>query len=82
MVVAAVLCSPILYALARWYFEDLESLEEDLGYRDHDDMWWKLIRVHRALHNPELWLKVIGFVGIYAIAVGLTYFSIGRALYG
>ena len=72
LVVVALLCSPLLLPLARWFFDDFETFLSELGYRDQDDFWWQLI----AGSSPLLWMKVVGFVGTFAIVVGSGYLFI------
>ncbi len=78
LIVVAFMCSPALFYLARWFFEDLEAFLKEAGYRDEDDIWWKFIRFGRV--DYFFWYKVIGFLGIYGILVGLSYHTIARLL--
>jgi hypothetical protein len=72
LVVVALLCSPLLLPLARWFFDDLETFLGELGYREQDDIWWQLIRGSSGM----LRIKVVGFVGTFAIVVGMVYLFI------
>jgi hypothetical protein len=77
LVVVALLCSPLLLPLARWFFDDLETFLSELGYRDQDDFWWQLIQGSSGM----LWIKVAGFVGTFAIVVGMGYVFIVRVAF-
>jgi len=76
LVVIAAACSPILLFSARWYWDDLEAFLEELGYRSEDDIWWKLIRT--SMPSAFIWIKIVGFIGGYAIVVGGFYLSLSR----
>ena len=69
----------MLFVSARWFFDDLETFLGEIGYRAHDDIWWKLLRI--SAPSPFIWVKIVGFLGTYAIVVGLTYASISRVMH-
>jgi hypothetical protein len=81
LAVIALACSMLLPALARWFFGDMETFLADMGIEDHavDDVWWKLIRF--SPYSYWLWMKIVGFVGIYGIIVGLSYASTVKLVY-
>lgn len=72
--VVAIACSPYLFYAARWFFDDLPTFLEEAGFRKGDDIWWRLIRIETT--SSGFWLKVAGFVGGYAILVGLAYHTV------
>jgi hypothetical protein len=79
LVVIALFSIPALIPLARFFFDDLETFLNDLGYRADDDTWWKIIRLSQ--YNIEFILKLIALVGCYVILVGLTYSTAVSILY-
>lgn len=78
LIVVAILCSPLLLWLARWYFEDFNSFLEEAGYRKRDDLWWQLMRFGRT--HVLFDYKIIGLLGIYGIVVALAYHSLSQFL--
>jgi hypothetical protein len=64
-------CSPTLIPLFRFFFDDWESFLEEIGYREGDDIWWKMIRID--MHSRTAFLRILLMLACFGILVGLTY---------
>jgi hypothetical protein len=71
LLLAALICSPALFPLSRFFFDDIDMLLEDLGYRKDYPVWWIIIMLY--MPSYFLRLKAFGFFGCFGILVGLTY---------
>ena len=71
LLLATLLCSPALIPVFKFFFDDWETFIEDLGYRESDDIWWKLIRID--MHSSGFFLKLLLMIACFCIFVGLTY---------
>lgn len=70
-------CSPTLIPLFRFFYDDLENFLEELGYRESDDIWWKMIRID--MHSRAAYLKILLMLACFGILVGLAYTTAVRA---
>ena len=71
LLIAALVCSPALIPLAKFFFDDWATFLEELGYRESDDIWWKMIRID--MHSSVFFLKILLMLACFGILVGLTY---------
>lgn len=71
LVIAMLVCIPLLFPLARFFFGDFESFKEDIGLgNDSDRSLWRLGFLPA---DPISYFKIIGFFGIYTGAVAVVY---------
>jgi hypothetical protein len=71
LLITALVCSPALIPLAKFFVDDWETFLEELGYRERDDIWWKMIRIE--MHSSVFFLKILLMLTCFGILVGLTY---------
>lgn len=65
------LCIPLMFPLARFFFDDFETFKQELGLgSEFDRSMWLLGCIPSS---PGLYFKIVGFFGIYAGAVAATY---------
>jgi hypothetical protein len=76
LLIAALVCSPALIPLSKFFFDDWETFLEELGYRERDDIWWKLIRID--MHSSFFFLKILFLLTCFGILVGLSYVTAVR----
>ena len=73
-------CVPTLFPLARFFFDDFETFLHDLGYRRHDDIWWKFMRISISTETFPFG-KAALFIACFVILVGLTYHTVVKFFY-
>jgi hypothetical protein len=73
LLLAVLLCLPVAFPLARFFFDDFDTFKREAGLdTDIDRSIWLLGGVPA---NPWLYLKVIGFLEAYA-AVALAAYQL------
>ena len=70
-------CSPALIPLFKFFFDDWETFLEELGYRESDDIWWKMLRID--WHSSRLLLQILLMLACFGIPVSLAYTTATRA---
>jgi hypothetical protein len=71
LVLAMLICIPLLFSLGRFFFDDFETFKQEVGLgNDFDRSLWLLGCIPS---NPILYFKIIGFFGIYSGATAAVY---------
>jgi len=79
LIATAIILAPILFPLARFFFEDLETFKAEAGLDyEHDRLMWLLGWPRLDL---RLQFKVVGFLGSYCGLVFLAYLSVCRIFF-
>ena len=78
LAIIALCCAPMLFPLARFFFEDLETVKAEAGLHSTLDILLWVVGQPRQSLNFQF--KVVGFLGVYGIVVFLAYVSICRIL--
>ena len=76
LLVSAVLCLPLLFPLGRFFFGDFESFKEEFGLsRRWERELWLLGFIPSG---PMIYVKVIGFLGVYAIVAFALHYALAN----
>ena len=71
LLLITLVCSPALIPLAKFFFDDWETFLEEFGYRERDDIWWKILRID--MNSRMVFFKILFMLTCFGILVGLTY---------